>query len=270
MTRLKLEAQPTAPLEASVLTPDALMEKTAAEIAALPVTHGNAQVRLGEFFAVEGDGSADLILEGDLRRVKQIGAGMTRGSIAIRGDVGMHLGAGMRGGEIVVYGNAGDWAGAELRGGRIHIKGNAGHGLGGAYRGSRHGMNRGIIVVEGNAGNETGALMRRGLIAVLGDVGDFAGAFMIAGTIVVLGQTGARPGAGMKWGTILTYHRPELLPTFHYDCIYRPSFLPLLLRGLRTLDIRIPDEYLEGSYRRYSGDFTALGKGEILVWEGQG
>jgi formylmethanofuran dehydrogenase subunit C len=283
MTTLTLKAQPVAPLEADSITPDRFLGKTAAEIATLPAFHGNEPARLGDFFAVVGDGAAEIVVEactepcpersewgsecGSLAQVKHVGAGMTQGRVTIHGDVGMHLGAGMRGGEIVVHGNAGDWAGAEMAGGLIRIKGNAGHGLGGAYRGSRRGMNRGLIIVEGNAGNEVGATMRRGLIAVLGDVGDFAGAFMIAGSIVVFGRLGARPGAGMKRGTIVTFHPPELLPTFRYDCAYRPGFLQLFLQGLRAHGVTVKDEYLEGRYRRYSGDFTALGKGEILVWE---
>jgi len=115
--------------------------------------------------------------------------------------------------------------------------------------------------------DEVGALMRRGLIAVLGDVGDFAGLFMIAGSLFVLGRLGMRPGAGMKRATIVTFHPAELLPTFRYDCTYRPAFLRLLLEGLRTHGVAVGDEFLDGAYRRYSGDFTALGKGEILVWQ---
>jgi formylmethanofuran dehydrogenase subunit C len=71
----------------------------------------------------------------------------------------------------------------------------------------------------------------------------------------------------MKRGTIVTFHPPELLSTFRYDCAYRPGFLRLFLQGLRAHGVTVKDEYLEGRYRRYSGDFTALGKGEILVWE---
>jgi len=67
----------------------------------------------------------EIVLEGDLSRAKQIGAGMTQGKITIHGDAGMHLGATMRGGEIAVHGNAGDWAGAEMQGGLIRIMGNA-------------------------------------------------------------------------------------------------------------------------------------------------
>lgn len=267
MTTLTLKVQPSAPLEADVITPDRFLGKTVAEIAALPVVCGNEPAQLGDFFAVASNGATDIVLEGNLAQVKHIGAGMTQGRIAIHGDVGMHLGAGMRGGEITAYDSAGDWAGAEITGGLIRIKGNAGHGLGGAYRGSRRGINRGLIIVEGNAGNEVGAVMRRGLIAVLGDVGEFAGAFMTAGSIIVFGRLGARAGAGMKRGTIVAFHPPELLPTFRYDCAYQPGFLRLVLQSLRAHGVPVKDEHLTGLYRRYSGDFNALGKGEILVYD---
>jgi len=266
MTTLTITAQPQAPLEASVITPDQFLSRPAAELARLAVVHGNEQACLGDFFKIEGNGSPELVLNGDLSRVKWIGAGMTMGSIAIYGDSGMHLGSGMRGGEINAFGNAGDWAGAEMTGGNLHIRGNAGHGTGGAYRGSRHGMNRGLIIVEGNAGNETGAAMRRGLIAVKGDAGDFAGAFMVAGTIVVFGDLGIRAGAGLLRGTIVAFRKMELLPTYRYACSYRPVFLEKILLELRTHGLAIPD--IAGlCFRRYSGDFNRLGKGEILVMD---
>ena len=267
MTILTLKAQPPAPLEADCITPDGFLSKTAAEIASLPVVCGNAPAQLGDFFAVEGDGDTEVTVEGDLARVKHIGTGMTQGQITVHGSVGMHLGAAMRGGRIVVHGSADDWAGAEMRGGQIHIHGNAGHGLGGAHRGSRRGMNRGLILVDGNAGNEVGSVMRRGLIVVGGDTGDFAGAFAMAGSIIVFGRLGARPGAGMKHGTIVTYHPPELLPTFRFDCVYQPGFLRLFLQSLRAHGVTVRDEHLAGYYRRYSGDMNALGKGEILVYD---
>jgi formylmethanofuran dehydrogenase subunit C len=267
MTKLTLKAQPQAPLEAQVVTPDQLQSKTAHEIALLAVTHGNERASLGDFFEVEGDGSLDILLAGDLSRVKGIGAGMTQGSIRIEGDAGMHLGAAMRGGEIHALGNVGDWAGAEMTGGKLHVKGNAGHGLGGAYRGSRYGMNRGIILVEGGAGNEVGAAMRRGLIVIGKDAGDFAGAFMVAGTIVVFGRLGIRAGAGLVRGSIVTLQGAELLPTYRYDCSYNPAYLNLVFQSLRRHGISIPGECAAGRFRRYSGDFNRLGKGEILIYE---
>jgi len=267
MTTLTLKSRPEAPLEAGVIAPERFAGKSASEIAAMPVSCGNEVACLGDFFQVNGAGSLEITLEGELDRVKNIADGMTQGNVTVHGNAGMHLGSGMHGGEINIYGNAGDWAGAEMKGGKIHIRGNAGHGLGGAYRGSRRGMNRGTIIVEGNAGNETGAAMRRGLIVVTGNVGDFAGAFMIAGTIIIFGKPGIRAGAGLLRGTIVTFRQPELLPTFRYDCSYAPDFLKLMLQNLSSHGLPISEEYITGCYRRYSGDFNRLGKGEILLYD---
>jgi formylmethanofuran dehydrogenase subunit C len=265
MTTLTLQVQPEAPLEAGSITPDTFEGKTPLEIAKLPAMHGNQNVSLGDFFKIEGNGEKDIILNGQLSRVKNIGAGMTTGCITVHGDVGMHLAAGMRGGQIQVFGNTGDWTGAEMTGGEIHIHGDAGHCLGGAYRGSRHGMNRGVILVEGNAGNEVGAAMRRGLIAVLKNVGDFAGAFMAAGSIVVFGSLGIRAGAGLLRGSIIAFDKPELLPTYRYACSYHPSFLGLIFQSLRNHGFAVPLHATTGLFHRYSGDFNRIGKGEILV-----
>ena len=267
MTTLTTRLQPQAPLEAEAITPDNFQGKSADEVARLPVMHGNEPALLGDFFNVDSDGTTEIILNGDLSRIKNIAARMSQGKVTINGDVGMHLGSGMRGGEINVFGNAGDWPGAEMTGGTIHIRGNAGHGVGGAYRGSRRGMNRGLIIVEGNAGNEAGAAMRRGLIVVTGNLGDFAGAFMTAGSIIVFGKPGIRAGAGSLRGTIVTFQAPELLPTYRYDCSYRPSFLGLIFQDLQNRGLSIPNDYVSGCYRRYSGDFNRLGKGEILIYD---
>jgi formylmethanofuran dehydrogenase subunit C len=265
---LRLREATTIPIEADSICPDQFVGHSQAEIEALPAFYGRRKVTLGDLFSVEGEDSDQIIVEGDLRHVKKIGQRMTRGFITVRGDVGLHLGAYMHGGEIVVEGNAGDWVGAHMQGGRIWIKGNAGHLLGAAYRGEKRGMNRGVIVVEGDAGQEVGAQMRRGLIVVLGDVGDFAGAKMIAGSIIVSGRLGARAGAGMKRGTIVALaDHAELLPTFRYDCRFQPTFLRYYLLQLQAWGMSIGDEYFEGFYRRYNGDVTALGKGEILVYD---
>jgi formylmethanofuran dehydrogenase subunit C len=269
MLRLTYHGETKIPVEAECITPDNLAGKSPDEIARLPVQHGNTALPLGEFFRVEGDaGDGEVLLEGDCSRVKLIGAEMRSGRITIRGHAGMHLGAEMRGGEIVVHGNAADWVGAEMRGGRIRVHGNAGHLVGAAYRGSRLGMRGGVILVDGMVGNEIGGTMRRGLIAVGGDTGDFAGVGLIAGSVFVFGQPGIRTGAGMKRGTIAVFgEAPQLLPTFRYDCVYRPVFLRLYLRQLAVWGFRPAEPFLDGSYRRYSGDLVALGKGEILHWQ---
>lgn len=258
------------PLEADAVTPDRFAGQSREAIERLPVLHGNVTARLADFFTVRGEADDAIRLEGDCSRVKYIGKGMTRGRIEVAGAAGMHLGAEMRGGEIVVHGDAGDWAGAEMRGGVIRVEGRAGHLLGAAYRGSPKGMRGGTILVRGSAGNEVGCAMRRGLIVVGGDAGDFAGVMALAGSIFVLGRLGSRAGAGLKRATIVAYEEgagtPPLLPTFKYDCEYRPAWIGLYLRELRAQGFAPPDGAATGRYRRYSGDFTELGKGEILVW----
>jgi formylmethanofuran dehydrogenase subunit C len=130
-------------------------------------------------------------------------------------------------------------------------------------------MRGGVILVDGSAGNEVGCSMRRGLIAVGGDTGDFSGVSLVAGSVFVFGQPGLRAGAAMKRGTIAVFGgRAALLPTFRADCVYRPVFLRMYLLQLRAWGFNVPDHYLRGTYRRYSGDLVALGKGEVLQWEG--
>ncbi len=265
---LKLRTAPEVPLEAEVIRPDSLSGKSEKEIAALPLLYGNRHAELGEFFAVSGRADGELHVEGELSKVKHIGAGMTAGKLVVHGDVGSHLGSVMTGGEIEVQGNAGDWVGPEMQGGRIVVKGNAGHMVGSAYRGSQMGMMDGEIIIHGSAGNETGNAMRNGLIAIAGDCGDFAGVNMLAGTIVVLGKIGVRFGAGMKRGSIVTMHEAEVLPTFTYACTYRPTFLRLYLYRLRNIGLEIADAYVTGPYKRWSGDAVALNRGEALIYDG--
>jgi formylmethanofuran dehydrogenase subunit C len=269
MLVLKYHSTTTIPVEAECLTPNNLAGKTAAEISGLPLQHGNVQVPLAEFFTAAGDAADEnIVIEGDCSRVKWIGAGMTRGRITIHGNAGMHLGAEMSGGEIALHGNAGDWVGAEMRGGRIHVHGHAGHLVGAAYRGSRAGMRGGVILVEGNAGNEIGGTMRRGFIAIGGDTGDFVAVSVIAGTVFVFGKPGIRVGAGMKRGTIALFgEQPPLLPTFRFDCVYRPVFMNVYVRQLRAWGFPLKEEFSQSIYQRYSGDLVALGKGEILAWQ---
>ena len=263
---LTLREEPAVPLEAEVLSPDHVASASRAEIEALPVWHGNERTRVGEFFEVSGSGD-EVRVEGDLSRVKLVGAGMTTGRLTIAGHVGMHAGAGMRGGELHVEGDAGDWAGAGMRGGRLVVRGSAGRQLGGVYAGERAGMRGGEIVVHGDAGGQAGAGLRRGLIAVAGRVGEAAGLRMLAGTIVALGGVGARVGAGMRRGSIVSMAPATPLATFVFSCVYRPPFLGLYLRRLRALGMAVSDEHLDGRYARWSGDGLELRRGEILILE---
>jgi formylmethanofuran dehydrogenase subunit C len=261
---LTLREEPVVPLEADALCPDRLAGASRQEIAALPVLHGNERTRVGEFFAVSGAGD-DVRVEGDLSRVKFVGAGMAGGRLTVAGDVGMHAGAAMRGGELHVEGDIGDWAGAGMRGGKLVVRGSAGRLLGGVYPGERAGMRGGEIIVHGDAGAQAGAGLRRGLIAVAGRAGDAAGLRMLAGTIVALGGLGPRAGAGMRRGSIVTMAPTAPLATFVFACVYRPPFMRLYLRRLRALGLGVSDAQLDGRYARWCGDGLDLRRGEILI-----
>lgn len=274
---LTLQQTPTVPLEAEVITPDRLAGLDPAGIAALPVFHGKRRCRLDDFFRIDlsgephrlSRGGLQVEVHGDLSRVKWLGRGMSQGRLLIYGPVGMHLGAYMSGGRIEVFGRAGDWAGAEMTGGLIHIHGDAGGQLGAAYRGSNTGMRGGTILVDGAAGMEIGMRMHRGTIVVRGPVRDFAGLQMTGGTIILLGGAELRTGAWMVRGTIIALTPLQLLPTFGYSCLYRPTFISLYARFLHPFGITLPSGPRDGFYHRWLGDKAVPGKGEILIWEPQ-
>jgi formylmethanofuran dehydrogenase subunit C len=266
MLTFTLKKLPDVPLEAEVLSPDALAGKSAAEARGLPVFLGKRKLRLDEFFDLDGDGGDELELRGDLSRVKWVGKGMTRGAVRVVGNVGMHVGAYMRGGTIDICGNAGDWVGGEMTGGLIRVRGNAGGQVGAAYRGSISGMNRGTILIDGSAGIEVGMRMKRGVIAVGGPVRDFAGLQMKGGTLVLSGGAELRTGAWMVRGTIVCLKPVRLLPTFAACCTYDPTFLRIYARHLAGRDVRIPFGPEAGTYERFMGDAAVPGKGELLVW----
>lgn len=149
-------------VDANALSPDRLAGLSQAEVASLPLQQGECSIAVDDLFEVIGDGSEEIILEGDLSRVEGIGREMTRGKITIRGNAGSHLGAGMREGVILVDGNAGARAGERMR--------------------------RGLIVVQGDLAEFAGADMIAGSIIVLGRLGPQPGAGMKRGTILALGE----------------------------------------------------------------------------------
>jgi formylmethanofuran dehydrogenase subunit C len=263
---LTLKDHPPVPLEAELLSPDALAGLSLDEIRGVPVHVGKRRRRLDELFEVTGEPGDDLRLHGDLHRVKWIGRGMTRGRITIHGNAGMHLGAHMKGGQIEVLGNATDWIGAEMTGGLIRVRGNAGGQVGAAYRGSMAGMRNGTILIEGTAGLEVGMRMRRGTIVIGGPAKDFVGLQMKGGTIVLLKGAEIRTGAWMMRGTIISLLPVPLLPTFSFACSHNPVFVNLYARRLAELGVSLPFAPREGCYDCYSGDSSVPGKGEILVW----
>jgi formylmethanofuran dehydrogenase subunit C len=264
MPTLTLRERPTVPLEAECVSPDVFAGLTLDAVRGLTMYHGKRVVRLDDFFTVDGEPGDAIEVRGDLTKVKWLGKGMTRGSLKITGNVGMHLGAYMAGGRIDLTGNATDWVGGEMSGGTIHVRGNVGGQVGSAYRGSASGMSGGTVLIEGSAGIEIGMRMKKGLIAVKGKVRDFAGLQMKGGTIVLMSGAELRTGAWMQRGTIISLAPVRLMPTFAYSCAYSPTFLNLYARSLANVGFELPTA---GNYQRYAGDSAALGKGELLVWQ---
>ena len=266
--KLILHTVPEVPVEAALISPHHLAGMNENDASKIQLHHGNQVVCIGDFFRVEGKTNGEIHLEGDLSRIKHLGANMSQGLMHIHGDAGPHLGAGMSGGEILVDGNAGDWVGAEMSGGNIVIQGDAGHMVGSAYRGSAAGMRGGEIIVHGNTLNEAGHAMRNGLIVIGGNSGDFTGVNLLAGTIIVIGNPGTRTGASMKRGTIVCMHKTEILPTFTYSCVYHPTFMRVILQYTRDFGLPVTDNHITGRYHRWCGDSVEQNRGEILVYDG--
>ena len=264
---LHLKRQPVVPLESEILSPSVMADLSNEEIRALTVYHGKRQLPLGEFFEVYGEKSEDLVLHGDLNKVRWIGRAMSRGTITVHGTAGMHLGAYMKGGRIEVHGNATDWIGAEMKNGFIHVHGNVGGQIGAAYRGSMQGMKNGTIIVDGSAGLEVGMRMRRGTIIVGGAAKDFTGLQMKGGTIILMSGAEIRTGAWMNRGTIISLKPLQLMPTFVRSTDANPMFMGVLAKCLKQFGIILPHASAEGHYQQYSGDLSVSDKGEVLVWQ---
>lgn len=286
---LILKKQPSLPVEAESINPINVTAKSIPEIENLILWNGKRQEKVGDYFEVRitplaetekdvkldekgigvvsnAQGGLDkLVVQGDLSRFKRLGQGMTAGEMVILGSVGFHAGALMRGGKLLIHGNAGDWLGAHMEGGQIRVEGSAGHFVGSAYRGKSKGMTGGMILIRDQAGQMAGARMRRGLIVIGGDCGDMPGFGMLAGTIVIAGSAGIRVGAKMQRGTVILLQPNSLLPTFYYNCTFRPPFWGLLYTYLVQEGFELPAAFKDALFRRYSGDAIEGGKGEILI-----
>ncbi len=239
-------------VEAELISPDSFAGKSEAEIGGLTVWQGPREASLAEFFdlvavveegPVEGDGLVDILIDGDVSRVKRIGQRMTKGRIEIKGSAGMHLGSEMAGGEILVRGNAGPWAGMNMRGGKIEVGGNVGDHAGSAYRGSWRGMSGGKILVHGNARSQLGGGMSGGEIVVEGSVENFCGIRQNGGLIVVEGDAVRGVGAEMIGGSIAVLGK---------ICQFTPGFVA---NGTEQ-DPALGERKIEGEFAKFLGDYA--------------
>lgn len=267
MIVLRQKRVPTVPLEAELLSPDVLRDLDNGSICSLTLPYGRRTLKLSEFFDVEGEKSDQILIEGDLTKVKRIGEAMTSGTLTVRGNVGTHTGAKMRGGEVSVQGNAGDWLGAEMKGGYIKVAGDAGDQVAAPYRGTLSGMKNGFIHIGGKAGVEVGLRMRRGTIVVDGEVGAFAGLQMKGGTLILGQGANPRTGAWMRRGTIFSLKSVTPSESFRFTGTYESTFLSVFAKHVAAYGVGLPHQDGQGKYERYLGDQTYSGAGELLVWK---
>jgi formylmethanofuran dehydrogenase subunit C len=236
-------------VDCAELLPTGWGAMTAQQLAERPIYLERAGlVPFGDLFQLSGEPAGKLRLVGQLEQADRIGAGLAEGEVIVESSVGDETGLGMAGGSIDVRGNAGDRTGA-------------------AAPGRKRGMLGGELVVRGSAGVEAGSYMRRGLLVIVGSAGDRAGLGMIAGTVVIVATAGPSTGLWSKRGSIVALGSITPPPTYAFACTYRPIHLRLLLSRLRArYDLPLQRRHITGLFHRFSGDFSELGKGEILQW----
>jgi len=254
---LELKRQPSVPVDSKVISPNILAEKSLEEIAKLKLWEGNRQIELSDLFIVKGEtggpaSDLQVVISGEMRKIRCLGYRMSSGSLRIKGDVGMYVGEEMCGGSISIEGSAESWLGSKMRGGNIEVFGDAGDHVGAPYRGSREGLTGGQITIHGGAGVEVGCWMSDGVIRIGGNVGMFPGIYMCGGIILIEGDCIGRAGAGMTGGRVIIRGRLETI---------LPSFSTEEIRDR----VRVGDERIEGPFYVFQGDVGSARTGRILV-----
>ncbi|MGD9394860.1 MAG: formylmethanofuran dehydrogenase subunit C [Candidatus Thorarchaeota archaeon] len=269
---LSLREAPDIPLEADTITPTHFAGKSAKEIGEILVQKGNETLKLKDFFDISGESGptpdeTEILVKGDLKKVKMIGKGMNGGRITVEGDTGMYLGAEMIAGRIHVKGSVGPWAAAEMEGGNIQIEGDAADYLCAGYRGSTDGMKGGRVYVAGDVGREMAAHMRKGFIAVKGNVGPQSAIRMMGGTIIVVGDMAERVGVQATKGMIFCLGKLDsLFPTYKFSGSSEREFINYYLRYLkdRRPDFLSEDVDASEKWVKYMGDFAEASPGEEI------
>lgn len=261
-----LKLRPDQRVDMSPLVTDKLQGMELSEIAAIELQSGKRKLRVDELFNISGFDTQNIIIKNSFNKLDFIGKELANGTIKVEGDAGAYLGLGMMSGEIKVSGNAGLYAACEMKNGFMEIKGNAGDFLGAALPGNKMGMKGGTVLVKGNVGERAGDHMRRGNILIEGNAGDYCGSRMTAGTIAVMGNTGRYLGYAMRRGTLLLWNKPQISASFN-DCgAHTLSFLPILFASFKKFDSRFAESSVAfNRARRYAGDMSELGRGEVLV-----
>ena len=221
---LTLREQPDVPLEAEVLY--ARPARRRARGRSRRCRCGTATSARGWASSSRSPGSGDDVrLEGDLRRVRFVGAGMTRGRLTVAGDVGdARRGRACAAASCTSRATPATGPARGCAAGTLVVRGSAGRRLGGVHPGERAGMRGGEIVVHGDAGEQAGAGLRRGLIAV-GRARRRGRRAAHAGGDDRRARRARRRGRapGMRRGSIVTMAPATPLSTFAFSCRLPPA-----------------------------------------------
>ena len=268
---LRVKHAPLLRIDAHTLLPSTLAALTADEIERRPLWHGTERISLADLFDVrvaDASNQADapsLVFAGDMRRFDRIGWQMDGGRLVVEGHAGDLTGAQMTAGTLVVDGDAGSFTACQLAGGRVEIGGNTGEFAAGSLPGDLDGMRGGTLIVRGDAGARFGDRMRRGTALVFGNAGAFAASRMVAGTIGIVGGVGEHLAYGMRRGSLLLLGAQAVpdnrFAENHGDV---DVFWRLLSRSLAREGGPF-GELTQASMRRFAGDISVDGKGEVLL-----
>jgi formylmethanofuran dehydrogenase subunit C len=255
-------------LDLSGLTPGKLAGKSDYDIAQLVIGKDRDQAKVGDLFDVSGtlDGSTGLIvLSGTTGLMEGVGDSLDGGTIIVDGDVGAHAGRAMTKGRLEIRGSAGAYLGAGMKGGLITVAKNAGDFVGGALTGEKNGMAGGTIVVDGDVGERAGDRMRRGSVIARGSFGAQAGSRMLGGTLWSEKSFGASPGSLLRRGTLIA-PKFDAIPATFADCgRHDLTILRIMSKSMIELLGPLAPKPLPPMVRRYAGDLSTAGKGEIWV-----
>ncbi|HLD08642.1 MAG TPA: formylmethanofuran dehydrogenase subunit C, partial [Methylophilaceae bacterium] len=99
-----LKIKPQQRIDCSPLTPDNLVGKSIADIAAIEIYSGKQKLRADAVFAITGDDASHIVINKSCNKLDYIGRDMKTGRITIHGDAGSYLGFQMSDGEIILHG----------------------------------------------------------------------------------------------------------------------------------------------------------------------
>jgi len=245
-------------LEFDELIPDKVYQWEKSDFDKYMVPIGNSRFILSDYFDIEVKGESkshnqvEIILNGDLSRVKYIGSKMTGGQIIANGNVDLHCGSEMAGGSIFVNGNAESYAGREMTGGKLEILGDVNELCGSSYIGEWRGMTGGIITIHGNAGKQLGECLTGGKIHVKGNCDILPGIHMNKGLIWIDGNVTRWPGGQMKNGDILIKGTLS-------------RFLEGFIQEEIVTNPTIAGKSFTGKYIKFTGDVAINGKGNLWL-----